>query len=208
MQRIKKFITKNKTEEIKKEPEKLTAVFVYGTLMSGYGNHRLLEGVSFEKATLLDFRRIWERCHSFPVVEYRPGHYVAGELYYVTKERLQNLDRLEGNRGNEWSMYTRIKVKIITENPRIVEAFVYYPNDNMLADWKRNEERYLRAEAERERRKKQLPCTNCENKFDPDELIEEDEGLLCNNCFDKLYPEECDCEGEDPNCDCQYEDDD
>jgi len=83
-------------------------VFVYGSLKSGFGNHRCLSGAipmeedaRLHDATMLDLG-------AFPAVI--PGaNTVYGELYEVTPEILERLDRLEGHP----TFYQRHKVTIL-----------------------------------------------------------------------------------------------
>jgi gamma-glutamylaminecyclotransferase len=73
-----------------------TRVFVYGSLMKGFTNHRLLMSARFvgtaktrAQFTMLDMR-------AFPGIV--PGHgEVTGELYDVTPDELARLDQLEGH---------------------------------------------------------------------------------------------------------------
>ncbi len=74
-----------------------TRVFVYGSLLRGLGNHRLLEGSRFIAAdrtrptfTLFDLG-------SFPGMVAGGDTAVAGEVWEVDPQTLERLDRLEGH---------------------------------------------------------------------------------------------------------------
>jgi gamma-glutamylcyclotransferase (GGCT)/AIG2-like uncharacterized protein YtfP len=72
-------------------------LFVYGTLQSGEGNHRLLRA-----ARLLGVRRTEARytlvsLGAFPALLERGTTSVVGELYEVDDDTLAAVDRLEGH---------------------------------------------------------------------------------------------------------------
>ena len=72
-------------------------VFVYGSLLSGFGNHRLLEG-----SRLIGHAKTppGYRMHSlggFPGVVPTGNAVVHGEVYEVDAQTLAALDRLEGH---------------------------------------------------------------------------------------------------------------
>lgn len=72
-------------------------VFVYGTLLSGLGNHHYLDGAHYfgEAETVESYRMT---AGGIPYVSRRdPICPVKGELYIVNDETLAKLDRLEGH---------------------------------------------------------------------------------------------------------------
>jgi gamma-glutamylcyclotransferase (GGCT)/AIG2-like uncharacterized protein YtfP len=84
-------------------------LFVYGTLMMGYGNHRLLESSVFlGKAVTCEKYAMF--VNTFPFVN--PNHpraKIHGEVYQVTTEAdLKALDRLEGH--PDWYIRKEIMV--------------------------------------------------------------------------------------------------
>lgn len=75
-----------------------TKVFVYGSLLSGLSNHRLLNGSRLIGAGRAagGFRMV--SFGGYPgVYGWDDGTDLPGELYEVTAETLQRLDRLESN---------------------------------------------------------------------------------------------------------------
>lgn len=72
-------------------------VFVYGSLLSGLDNHRLLVGQRFigEASTRPAFTLA--SLGEFPGMAAGGSQAVAGEVYQVTPECLAALDRLEGH---------------------------------------------------------------------------------------------------------------
>ena len=117
-------------------------VFVYGSLLSGMGNHRLLAESSFVGIS-----------HSptgFGLIDlgYFPGAIranddkrIIGEVYEVDDVTLQRLDRLEGYNANrpESGLYNRIEIMT-----KFGSAFMYIYNHGTIrttndvtdGDWK------------------------------------------------------------------------
>ena len=96
----------------------MTKVFVYGTLKSGFGNHRLMEG----RSTFITKDKIKGKMVSlggFPGVVPDDDRSVVGEVYEVTDECLKALDRLEGHP----SFYKRTPV--VTDNGLEVDTYIY-----------------------------------------------------------------------------------
>ena len=86
-------------------------VFVYGTLMSGHGNNRLLRNSEFIGEHIVKDHKLyfaWGQ-GGFPVARQSTGDSVKGELWDIKedKEVLRNLDALEG----EGRMYNRVEVE-------------------------------------------------------------------------------------------------
>lgn len=89
------------------EDERLTPVFVYGSLKSGYWNNSILsrnEGNAYlgQYVTKDDTFQM-KSLGAFPGVSKGGTYAIVGELYNVTRATLDSLDRLEGN----GSFYTR-----------------------------------------------------------------------------------------------------
>jgi gamma-glutamylaminecyclotransferase len=76
-------------------PELRTLVFVYGTLLVGETNHRLLTGAQLicEASTAPRFQL--HDLGAYPGMVRRGKHAVAGEVYEVGEAMLASLDRLE-----------------------------------------------------------------------------------------------------------------
>lgn len=125
-------------------------VFTYGTLMTGYHNHYLLEKYTPTEGKLRGYRRIWPKCKGFPVIERSLRDTVSGELYYIDNETKERIDRLEGAP----SMYYAIQRLVKVEN-RLQVALVYYPASVLLVEWQ---------DAEKD-------CGNYPDGLDPQRII-------------------------------------
>ncbi|QIQ66459.1 putative gamma-glutamyl cyclotransferase [Pseudomonas phage clash] len=117
-------------------------VFVYGTLMHGFGNHCLLEGARFVGHATSQERGRMYSCGGFPILSFKHREdLVTGEVWELPggdegKEMLNNLDRLEGYPG--W--YDR-SPKNFRINGEMITALVYHQDEDQDlhivegADW-------------------------------------------------------------------------
>lgn len=121
------------------EVEEMIPVFVYGTLLSGESNYRIIEPF-VQKVTPVQLRNY--KMHSiqghFPaIIKSKKNGVISGELMYLKPPRYQKaidrLDRLEGyiEQAPECSMYLREKVTVITESGDQVEAYAYIWNRSL-----------------------------------------------------------------------------
>lgn len=121
-----------------------TLVAVYGTLLSGMGNHVLLtrnEGdVKPLGAAKGDFYCVMYSAGGFPILSMmEPEDKVICEIYEVGDETLADLDRLEGYPG--WYNRT-VRSFIMDETGETVRAYIYHQNDAQdmpvvpKADWR------------------------------------------------------------------------
>ncbi|UCE12972.1 MAG: gamma-glutamylcyclotransferase [Candidatus Heimdallarchaeota archaeon] len=110
-------------------------LFVYGTLMHGYSRNYLLQGLSFEKAILYGYRKVFPSTLGFPFIKKEDtiNIYVEGEVYYgLTPSHWIEIDRVEG----EGSLYHRILVEVETIPKRIrLSAFTYYPSQSLVENY-------------------------------------------------------------------------
>ena len=72
-------------------------VFVYGTLLSGEPNHRLLSGARLIRRAKTPARYRFASLGPFPGMARGGRVSVHGEVYEVTSAELADLDRLEGH---------------------------------------------------------------------------------------------------------------
>ena len=96
-------------------------VFVYGTLMSGFGNNALLRNGN---ATLVQTATIVGEMYDlgcFPGVKLRGKNKVKGEVWEVDKPTLERLDRLEG----EGVLYKRKKTCVANFYRGATDVWVY-----------------------------------------------------------------------------------
>ena len=108
-----------------KEKTRKVLLFVYGTLMSGFGNNRLLDkqhligtGETVNQYTMYG--------SGIPFVnDSKETSKIKGELYEVDIERIPTLDGLEGHPN--W--YERKLTPVIVNNQEY-EAWLYFNNQN------------------------------------------------------------------------------
>lgn len=74
-----------------------TAVFVYGTLLQGEGNHDLLARARFVGPARTPPRFALHDLGAFPGLVAGGEHAVEGEVYIVGPDTLARLDQLEGH---------------------------------------------------------------------------------------------------------------
>lgn len=76
----------------------MNRIFVYGSLMKGFGNHRLLEKSRFicDAKTRPEFK-MFSISGAYPGVSAEGSTAIHGELYEVDEETLARLDQLEGH---------------------------------------------------------------------------------------------------------------
>ncbi len=98
-----------------------TRVFVYGTLLAGEGNHRLLASAKFVCDARTEPAFELRDLGAFPGLVRGGEHAVAGEVYEADAETLARLDRLEGH--PRFYRRTRIALEGGTE----VETYLLMP---------------------------------------------------------------------------------
>lgn len=97
--------------------DKMTPVFVYGTLRKGRGNHHILQGSTFKGQAKV--KGDLYREGFLPVAKQGEG-VITGEVYEVDDRTLKLLDRLEGHPG--W--YRRELVPLLSGVAG--EAWIYF----------------------------------------------------------------------------------
>ena len=116
-------------------------VFVYGSLRKDMGNHVYLKESTYCGVwnTVRSYYMVGLKCGSFPCVSTEPifkntvATKITGELYYVTNETLQRLDKLEGVPN----LYQRASVGI-EDGLLSQEAYMYMATDvTSIEMWRR-----------------------------------------------------------------------
>jgi gamma-glutamylcyclotransferase (GGCT)/AIG2-like uncharacterized protein YtfP len=123
------------------EMYKMLNLFIYGSFMKGQVNHKYIRDYSPLKATLRGYRRCWPRSKDTAILIKSPLGTVTGELYFNVREKdLTRISRLLGVPHN----YTPQKVVVTTLKDKIsYEAGIFYPNDEIILQWIRAEEKEL-----------------------------------------------------------------
>jgi gamma-glutamylcyclotransferase (GGCT)/AIG2-like uncharacterized protein YtfP len=119
-------------------------VFVYGSLRSHEGNHRLLSSSELVNKQCSTSGRLYDTGYGFPAMIQTSGERVNGELYRVTPDILKRLDALEGYYGEGRNNHYDRVLQTITTDKGHIEAYVYvYPEDKVngmeyieFGDWK------------------------------------------------------------------------
>lgn len=97
-------------------------VFVYGSLLSGLGNHYHLRGAKFIGPARTRPGYALYSCGPYPAMVRVPGFpgRVLGEVYEVSPEQLAALDRLEGIPHH----YQRVRLRLEGENTSRASCYV------------------------------------------------------------------------------------
>lgn len=112
--------------------EKCDKLFVYGTLQHGQSRNYILRGLKFEKAALLNYKKLEPPSLGFPFIIKAENSNVKGEVYYGVRQFLINqIDMIEG----EGNLYHRIIIKIYLEDGREIEAYTYYPSKMLIKNY-------------------------------------------------------------------------
>jgi len=123
----------------------MTRLFVYGSLMRGLCNHRLLADASFVVGTRTRLGYVLYDLGRFPaMVAASRGGAVAGEVYVVDAATLARIDRLESN--GRW--YQRTAVPLL--DGTTADAYLLRHDQVMEyqviahGDWRRHHEEKTR----------------------------------------------------------------
>ncbi|MFC4735792.1 gamma-glutamylcyclotransferase [Bacillus daqingensis] len=108
-------------------------LFVYGTLMTGEGNHFFLRRAKLLNRQARVNGSLYDTGLGYPALVRGAGE-VWGELYAITSSQLPAIDELEGYQdGRTWNLYSRETVDAFTENGT-ERALVYYYNKPVKAE--------------------------------------------------------------------------
>ncbi|MFX1457135.1 MAG: gamma-glutamylcyclotransferase family protein [Promethearchaeota archaeon] len=115
------------------EKKKCNRLFVYGTLQHGQSRNYILRGLKYEKANLINYRKVIPPSLGFPFIIKDNSSNTLGEIYYNVEESVfKHIDIIEG----EGELYHRILVDVQLENGEIVKAFTYYPSEILIKNYK------------------------------------------------------------------------
>ncbi|TFG01273.1 MAG: gamma-glutamylcyclotransferase [Promethearchaeota archaeon] len=127
-----KLNSKNSSNNNKRHDQKLNNLFVYGTLQHGKSRNYILKDLSYEKTILPDYKKVEPQTLGFPFIIQEEGSIVEGEVYFkVPDSLLERIDAIE----NEGVLYHRLLVKVKTIKEKEVEAFVYYPSEDLIKSY-------------------------------------------------------------------------
>lgn len=116
----------------KRHDKKLNNLFVYGTLQHGQSRNFILKDLSYKKAILPDYKKVEPKSLGFPFIIHEEGSNVEGEVYFeVPDSLLEKIDIIE----NEGDLYHRTIVKVKTIKEEELEAYVYYPSEDLIKSY-------------------------------------------------------------------------
>lgn len=119
---------KNKDKNITSTKQ---AVFVYGTLMKGNHNHRLLTGADYKGDAVIEGLDMYSLPYGFPCVKKGTGT-VKGEVYMVDKGQLERLDCLEGYKTDvDDGMYVRRTARAKMGKENMIAVYYYLWNEKL-----------------------------------------------------------------------------
>ncbi|WP_413299801.1 gamma-glutamylcyclotransferase [Bacillus sp. 1P10SD] len=124
---------------------KVHRVFVYGTLRQHESNHYLLKEARCVSRQCWTYGTLYDTGFGYPAMVKSTHNRVYGELYEVTPQQLERLDRLEGyEREGKNNLYERM-TQVVHTDFDTAEAYVYtYPSSKRMGksdkitfgDWK------------------------------------------------------------------------
>lgn len=95
-------------------------IFVYGTLLRGFGNHRLLASAKFVGEAMTKPQYTMINLGAFPAILNDGTTALRGEVYDVNAETLARLDQLEGN----GYFYNRQPIELKTKLGKVQAYFL------------------------------------------------------------------------------------
>jgi gamma-glutamylaminecyclotransferase len=112
---------------MKKPIEKTPYLFVYGTLMRGFGNNTILKSSQFidSASTEEEYKLVAD---VIPFLVDEPRGYVHGELYKVNEHVLEIIDQLE----NHPNWYERRVINVISEVGDKYSAWTYFIHERHI----------------------------------------------------------------------------
>lgn len=115
----------------------LRPVFVFGTLKSGFPNHRLLAGQEYlgmySTVKFYPLYLVGPRNSPWLIDAPGSGHCVRGEVYRIDDTCLRELDRLE--RINEADGYFRARIELCSDaDSSDLAGFCYFKRSDALQD--------------------------------------------------------------------------
>ncbi|MHA2243999.1 MAG: gamma-glutamylcyclotransferase family protein [Candidatus Hodarchaeales archaeon] len=108
-------------------------LFIYGSFMKGYMNHKYLKGYSSDNAILRGYRRSWPRSKDTAILIKDIKSSIKGELYRnITDKDLRRIDRIHGT--PHYYKHKNVEV-ILLESNKPVSAIIYAPTDDLIEQW-------------------------------------------------------------------------
>lgn len=103
-------------------------IFVYGTLLSGFGNHRLISESGDSEFLGKDTITGDMFGNGVPIISLQGTGTIHGELYRITPSTLRKLDRLEGYHPEDPSTYGYNRTKVTTHLGVDTSVYAMHPS--------------------------------------------------------------------------------
>lgn len=120
----------------------MTRVFVYGTLLQGFGNNRILQNQEFLGAAETEEEFTLLNLTGFPGLMGGGGTAIRGEVYEVDDACLEQLDHLEGANVQhpESGLYRRLDI-VLADGQEVMTYCINWEDDDGLnaiesGDWR------------------------------------------------------------------------
>ncbi|MGL4453117.1 MAG: gamma-glutamylcyclotransferase family protein [Sarcina sp.] len=99
---------------------------VYGSLLSGMKNHRVLGNSKLLGETKIKGYDLYDTGYGFPAIQ-KGTSVIQVEVYEVSSKTIERaLDSLEGyTEGRNDNLYNKVKTKVEMENGESIEAYIY-----------------------------------------------------------------------------------
>jgi gamma-glutamylcyclotransferase (GGCT)/AIG2-like uncharacterized protein YtfP len=113
-------------------------LFVYGTLLKGEANHKLLKGARLIAEQARTNGKLYDTGFGYPALAADQGREVYGELYAIDSAQLPALDELEDyyGPGDERNHYERVEVRVRTDRgEHTAITYVFTPDDTTGCRW-------------------------------------------------------------------------
>lgn len=114
--------------QVNKMSDKKHLLFVYGTLLQGHSNHRVIEKAQFIDAAVTDPLFTMYSNGYYPAITEEPKYQIVGEVYALDDETFRDTDYLEGYdpKNPERGLYNRKLITVTLKSNEKAQVWVYF----------------------------------------------------------------------------------